>query len=101
MIKEIEVLQPEQIIKERHVYCDVCEKEIIPSHHARHCEYCGKDLCSGCVEYKETSDYSLYCCKTCWDLGTSDREKIKSLEEEIERIEVDLEKRCREKRNER
>jgi hypothetical protein len=94
------VIRKEQIIKKEVTMraCDICGKEI-PSHHSRYyCCECGKDLCVDHVHHIEysTGDYENPYCKSCWDIGAAYRMKIKLLQDEIDILEEEYTKVCKE-----
>lgn len=72
------------------VHCNDCDKVL---HHTMacsvaRCEICVNDLCEDCIGYEEgnTGDYRTVYCKSCWSIGEPYRNKIKELEDEIDRL---------------
>ena len=82
------------------IYCDDCGKKIhwdLQCSVSR-CEYCNKDLCEKCVAMEKSTDgdYREVYCKKCWDIVKPYYEKIAKLDDEIEKLYDECEKRCKE-----
>ena len=96
MIKEEKITK---IIIEKRRYCDDCGKELFHSLACSKtiCEYCKKDLCGKCIGHEDHSggDYRIVFCKTCWDLGNKYRPKITKLSNEIDRLYIEWQTKCK------
>lgn len=81
-------------------YCDDCGKKL---HHELQCtkavcEYCKKELCEDCIGYEigTHGDYRTVFCKQCWEVAKEYHLKIDQLEQQIDKLYEECEKKCRE-----
>lgn len=96
MIKKVITTQKITI---NHKYCDDCETEIRigMACNIAICEKCGKDLCDKCIGHEDytTGDYRIVYCKNCWTIGEPYLQKIKILEDEIEKLYDEWNNECK------
>ena len=65
-------------------FCDLCGKKSNWK-----CQICKIDICKSHTVYDPDdfeTDYPYTYCKQCWDIGSKHRQKIKDLENKIEKL---------------
>ena len=80
-------------------HCDVCGKRLHRKLQCSQaiCEYCGKELCDKCVanEMSTDGDYRETYCEKCWNIAKPYHDKINTLEDEMERLAIECDKKCK------
>jgi len=90
MIKRVK-----KTITKNEYYCDDCGKEI-SVYDLYNCTICNKLLCDECITHRIDTNYLDNYCKSCWNKGEKYREDIKKFEEQIEELNKEWERECKE-----
>jgi len=100
MIKIKEIKSSSKI---KEYYCDDCGNKIkFELYTNHHCVYCNKDLCIDCAgEVEDNGDYTYLYCKDCLDATKECRDKLLKLENEEEKIYIEIEKIIKKRKEER